>query len=157
MLLSSGDHEMFDANYAWLVHEDCMYTLQKKGLQKYSLESFVMRGRLVNFNYDCGEDASQYKASFVLIEGQLYMRHKSAKPAPFSKVDMETLAVTRLSNEEMEKFPATPEEGEEITRTLRWEPQNELTGRCLEQAPLFTDGRYLYTIARMVPTAKALE
>jgi hypothetical protein len=146
---------MFFEKKSWVVYGDWLFTLQGKGLQKYNIGTLGgMRGRLLAFNYDAEEGSVDNKSSLFLLEGQLYLRHEGAKPAPFSKIDMKTLAITKLTDEELAKFPETPEDQEEVARTLRWESHNEKSGRSLEEAQMFTDGRYLYTISRQIPTQK---
>jgi hypothetical protein len=70
---------------------------------------------------------------------------------------METLELTKLTEEEIAKFPETPQDDEEVFRTLRWEPHNEKSGRCLAEAQIVSDGRYLYTISRQIPTKKQVD
>ena len=65
---------------------------------------------------------------------------------------MDTLQLTKMTDEELAKFPETPEEAEEPVHTLRWESHNEKSGRRLQEAQLITDGRYLYAICIMIPT-----
>ena len=135
LLLSSDDANMFDAKKPWVVYGDCLFTLQERGLQKYSLTSLGgMRGRLLAFNYEFEEKSIDHKSSLLIMDGQLYLRHEGAKPAPFSRVDPETLAVTKMSEKELVKFPASPDKKAEPFHTLRWEPQHEKSGRCLEEA-----------------------
>ena len=158
LLLCSDDKEMFFEKKSWVVYGDWLFTLQMNGLQKYNIATLGgMRGRLLAFNYDIEEGSVDNKSSLFLLEGQLYLRHEGAKPAPFSKIDMKTLELTKMTDEELAKFPETPEDQEEVARTLRWESHNEKSGRCLEEAQMFTDGRYLYTISRQIPTQRQLD
>jgi hypothetical protein len=46
-----------------------------------------MPGRVIEVNKDLGKE----KASLMLLNGQLYMRHEDIKPAPFVLIDKNTL------------------------------------------------------------------
>lgn len=127
-----------------------------------------MPGRVLRVNADLEDKDNMKGVSLLHMNDKLYLRHEGAKPAPFSYVDKDTLKVTKMSEEEVDaKFPKAKEpeaaEGEESKKveasepTLRWEEEPEGGGRSLANAPMFTDGRYLYTIARHTPTAKEKE
>jgi hypothetical protein len=56
-----------------------------------------------------------------------------------------------------EQFPEPAGEPEEQEPTIRWSKDDGEGGRTLAYTPMFTDGNYLYTVARIVPTEKERE
>lgn len=83
---------------------------------------------------------------------------------PFNKVDLDTLEFIPLSDEELanihkpvkEEKKASDEEDQEAEESeeepsLIWKEPEEGMTRDLHNAPFFSDGNYLYLIARYIP------
>jgi hypothetical protein len=106
-----------------------------------------MPGNLVAINADLDKS----KASLMLLDGKLYMRHSDEKEAPFVLINRSTLQVEKLD-------PEITFEEEDAGPNLKWiEKAEEEGGRSQGYTPLITDGSDLYTISTNKVSSKPRE
>jgi len=77
----------------------------------------------------------------MLYKDELYIRHSGLAPAPFVKVNKNTLK--EIKSETEEKYE--PKEGDH--HSIQWKEKDEKTGRSLTYTPLINDGEHLYVIS----------
>jgi hypothetical protein len=134
MSLSSNKGYAVDGAFLYMVNSE-------RGLIKAQYKGSNCPGSIVRINPEAKGQ------SLMLFKNQLYVRNSEDKPLPFKIYDADTLERVEIEDEEKRYEPA---EGE--TRSLQWTELNEETGRQLGETPLFTDGTFLYVLARRQKT-----
>lgn len=107
----------------------------------------MMPGKIIAFN----PDLAKSDASMMLFEDVLLVRYKDLAPAPFVKVDKNTLKEIKQETE----VKYDPKEGDH--HSIQWKEKDETTGRSLTYTPLITDGALLYVICQQYQTKEQLE
>lgn len=106
-----------------------------------------MPGNVVAINADLAKS----RASLMLLDGKLYMRHADEKEAPFVLVNRSTLCVEKLE-------PEVTFDEKDTAPSLKWvEKGDEEGGRSQGYTPLITDGSFLYTISTNRVSSKPRE
>ena len=144
LLCSTGSYRIYNFESAQMVYDSqYIYALTSNGLYKISNSA----GKIVAINQDIqhDNDFGDY-TSMMIHKNEIYLRSKTQKWLinPFQIIDKNTLKTVEIKDEEFYNPP------EDVSQNLKWTNEEEF-GRSLSFSPCFSDGHYIYVLARWKP------